>query len=162
MVSQSTTTTRGQGFVEHYDRASARLLRPGVLARVGARVRPGALDRALIAGADPGATGMLAARATVLTSRRARSQLAEGLARALLAAHGPQRRWSALSRSSPALANATEIRALAELLRSDRPLYARGLAILSELLSDGCGAFYRGEPGELARMLGDARGFMLE
>ena len=44
---------------------------------------------------------------------------------------------------------APALRELAALLRGRRPLYARGLAMLGELLSDGTGAFYA-RPGGTA------------
>ncbi len=162
MVPQGIATAGGEGFFSRYDRTAARMLGPGAPTRLLALARGSSLDRALIAGDDPGGSKLLAARATILTSRRTRSCLAGGLERVLEASEGPQRRWWALSPSSPALANTGEIRALAELLRGDRPLYARGLAILNRLLTDGSGPLFRGQPVLLGRLLREAGAYMID
>ncbi len=137
--------------------SSAPTADPGRLARLTARVRAHSLDRELIAGADPAGSPQLAARAAQLTSARTRAQIAAGLERLVEVAQGPQRRWSAVSPHGPALANAATLRELAALLREDAPLYARGVAILDRLLSDGSGPAYRGSLEQLAGALGEAR-----
>jgi len=126
---------------------------PGRRARLTARVHARALDRALAAGADPAASAPLAARAALLTSPGFRASAAEGLERLLRGAQGPHRRWWALARHTTVLANSSELAALASLLHSDRPAYARGIAILNLLLTDGTGAAYQGGPSDLAREL---------
>jgi hypothetical protein len=125
----------------------------GRLACLAARVRSQSLDRALIAGADPGSSAALAARAAMLTSPRSRAQIAEALEHLVCAAHAPRRRWWAVSPNGPVPANAEAIRELAALLRRDTPLYARGIAVLSQLLTDGCGPVYDGSEESLAREL---------
>ncbi len=77
------------------------------------------------------------------------------------AARGPQRRWWAVSPHSPLLANADELRELAELLRGGEPLRPAGMAILNGLLTDGSGPAYRGQPRAAARLLREARAAML-
>ncbi|MGO9322044.1 MAG: hypothetical protein ACLQBY_14745 [Solirubrobacteraceae bacterium] len=139
------------------DRLSARPLGPGRLVRLAARFRSRSLDEALIAGADPSGSAQLAARAAQLTSRRTRLQIAEGLERLVWAADQPQRRWWAVSPESPALATATELGDLAALLRERTPLYARGIAILYQLVTDGSGPAYRGTAASLGRELDEAR-----
>jgi len=131
--------------------------RPSRRARIAARVRAASLDRALIAGADPAAGPALAARASLLTSRTRREQLAEGLERLVGAAQGRQRRWWDLAQREAVLVNSSEPRAAAMALRSARPLYAAGLARLNQLLADGTGPAYRGSASGLARALSDAR-----
>jgi hypothetical protein len=116
-----------------------------------------ALDRALIEGADPAATPQLTARVSQLTSRRSRDALAEGLERLLEGARGPRRRWWALSRCDALLANASEIRALAGLLRGGTPVYANGIAVVREMLGDAASPAYYGGGYELARRLALAR-----
>jgi len=143
------------------DERRARPLLPGALARIAAHVRPGSLDRALIAGGDADGSAALAARAATLTSRRTREHIAEGLERALRDAHGPMRRWSAVAPGSPLLANVAAVRELAALLRDDAPLHARGIAILNQLLTDGSGPAYRGQPQDAARLLREAQAAML-
>jgi hypothetical protein len=158
IVSQSAPASSRRAMTSRRRRAPGveQLLAPHVLARLGARIRAGALDRALIAGARPDDSPQLAARAAALTSRRHRRELADGLDRLVLAASGPQRRWWALAGRRSVLANADALDELATLLRSDAPLYARGIALIAETLSDGVGPAYLGEAPALARRLSDA------
>ena len=58
------------------DCKAERAFAPSRLARLMARVRSRGLDRKLIAGADPGASPVLAARAGQLTQRSTRARLA--------------------------------------------------------------------------------------
>jgi hypothetical protein len=134
------------------DRPSAKL-EHGVLANVAAHLRAGSLDRALAAGADPGASRQLAARARLLTSRRRRAAAACALERLVRSAQGPHRRWWALSHHNTVLANSSELHALASLLRSERPVYAHGVALLNQLLSNGTGPVYQDGGDELAPLL---------
>ena len=138
-------------------RAAGRALAPGWVARLGARVRSGSLNRALIAGADPAGSPLLAARAAWLTSPRTRVSIAEGLESLLAAAQGPPMRRRMLPRRDPLLAHAGELRELAGLLRAETLLYARGIAILDQLVSDGTGPAYFGGEDDLERHLHDAR-----
>ena len=160
MLPHEATATGRQALIVGHARRT-RSPGPGALARIAARVRPGSLDRALIAGADASGSAALAARAATLTSRRSKAHIAEGLERALRDARRPQRRWSAVAPSSPLPANATGVRELAALLRDDAPLHARGIALLNQLLTDGSGPAYRGQPQDAARLLDDARAAML-
>ena len=60
--------------------------------------------------------------------------------------------------SRAAAANASELHALAARLRGSGPLYARGIAMLSRLLTEGAGPAYSDRRGELlAQRLHDAR-----
>jgi hypothetical protein len=133
------------------------MLGSGALTRVLARSLAWRLDRALIAGADPAGSRLLAARAALLTSARMRESLADSLDNLVCAAQGQPRRWSALGRRAAVQANVSELDALATLLVSGTPLYARGLALLNELLTDGVGPAYRGDATTLSRALSDAR-----
>jgi hypothetical protein len=156
MLSQKIRTVDGESFSVGYERRVVSSLRPGPLARLTARVHSQSLDRALIAGADPSGSPRLAARTAQLTSPRTRALIAGGLERLLRGAQGPQRRWWAVSRRDQLLANASRLHELAGMLASDLPLYARGIALLNQLLTDGSGPAYHG-PGEgLARRLDEA------
>jgi hypothetical protein len=135
--------------------SSARLL-----ARMLARLHAAALDKALLVGADPTQSRQLAARAQELTSPRSRAAIADGLERWLSAAHGATSRRRLLPRRALALDNASAARAIIELLRGSAPLYARGIALLASLLSDGTGPAYVGDSAVLARLLGEARATM--
>ncbi len=133
------------------------IVQGAVRARLTARIRGRGLDRALIEGADPSASPQLTARVALLTSRRSRDGLAEGLERLLEGARGPRRRWWALSRCDALLDNASEIRALAGVLRSRTPVYASGVAAVRELLGDSASPAYSGGGHELAQRLAAVR-----
>ncbi len=155
MVHGATATL--QTFAATYDRVAERTIDPGWTSRTMARLRSRALDRALIAGADPSDSTQLAARACKLTSRSNRKVLATGVERLLRAPNeGPRR-----ARISPARASiqtqSDRLIELAELLRGQSPLYAGGLAMLGELLTDGTGPLYRGRPEALGQRLEQAR-----
>ena len=155
------TAYRGNGdFSIGYARPAEHLLLPNRRARLRARIQADSLEQALIAGADPSDSPQLAARAAQLTSWRTRRLIAAGLDRLLRASEGPQRRWWAACRRDPLAANAGAISELADLLRADAPLYARGIAIVNRLLTDGNGPLYRGNGARIAAELEQARAAM--
>ncbi len=158
MVPKQVQANRLEGFPPAWGRVARRPFKPPRLARLAARVRPGALDRALIAGCDPARSCQLATRAATLTSKRHRSMIADGLERMLQAAQrSPSSRIRVRPRREAVLANAVELRELAAEVRGTAPLYARGIAIVAELLSDGTGPAYLGDGDTLARRLHEAR-----
>jgi hypothetical protein len=124
-----------------------RALQPPLGARVAARLFAHRLDRALIAGADPVRSPRLAARAATLTSPTTRSELADGLDRLIATAQLPPPRRRVMPRRSSVLANSTQLRELAAMLRGTGPLYASGIAMLCTLLTDGTGAVYTARDG---------------
>jgi hypothetical protein len=141
-------------FAASYDRVAERAIEPGWATRISARIHSHALDRALIAGADPAESPKLAARAGRLTSRGHRMLMACGIERLLERAQEPPhpRRAVAPQRATVA-GHADQLWALAALLRGRTPLYARGIAMVTELLTDGTGPAYSGEPEALAQLL---------
>jgi len=153
MLPQRTTIPTIGAPYETNDEWPSLIGRPTVRATLAARLRGGTLDRALIGGADPASTPQLAARVALLTSRKTREALADGLERLLEGAHGPRRRWWALSRRDALLENASEIRVLASLLRGCSPVYANGVAAAREMLGDSASPAYRGSAEELAEHL---------
>src|SRR5438552_2916153 len=84
-------------FASTYDRVAERTICPGFTARLAARLRGNALDRALIAGADPSASPLLAARAGLLTTRQRRNLIAGAIERLVAATREP----GGLSRIAP-------------------------------------------------------------
>jgi hypothetical protein len=122
-----------------------------------ASVRSRTLDLELIDGADPSDSTQLAARACKLTSPANRAAQAEGLERAVRSAG--ERRPRARLAPTPATIEGVgdQLRDLAELLRGGAPLYAPGLAMLRELVTDGTGPLYRGPVDVLERRLEAAR-----
>jgi hypothetical protein len=121
-------------------------------------LRGPALDRALAAGADPSASRLLAARALALTATARRRELAQALELVVRGAHRPPSRRRLAPPPASVDANAAMLSELAALLRSGVPLYARGLAALATLVTDGTGPLYTsGDGATLAAALGDAR-----
>jgi hypothetical protein len=151
---------RADGLPSPYNGVARQRIGAGRLARLAARARSGSLDRELIAGADIAGSEQLAARAARLTAPSTRATIADGLEGLIGAAQGPKRRWSAVGRRDHLLANSEEIGELVTLLRGEIPLRAHGIAILSELLSDGTGPAYHGGGEELACRLDEARSAM--
>jgi hypothetical protein len=123
------------------------------LASVGARW----LDRQLIAGADPARSPMLAARACRLASEDNRASLALSLERLMINADEPPNLWGVSPHRRAVGLVAGELTDVAALLRDRRPLYARGIAMLGRLVSDGTGPAYVGGPEALSRRLREAR-----
>jgi hypothetical protein len=157
MVSKEIPVKGNDGFELSYDRLLDRTLGPGPIARLLARLHPGSLDAALIAGSDPATSRRLAARAATLTGLRYRAAIADGLGRLLEAADGAPRRASALRQGAHVVANASALRELVAVLRGPAPLYARGIAMVNRLLTDGTGPAYVGDRAALARRLLEAR-----
>ena len=156
MVHGATATL--QTFAATYDRVAERTIEPSWISRGLARVRAHALDRALISGADPTDSTQLAARACKLTSPANRAQLAAAIERLLDAAVAPPSRAHLAPQRATVLAHDDQLRGLVALLRGQSPLYARGLAMLGELLTDGTGPVYRDQAEALAWRLEEARG----
>lgn len=142
-------------------RMTLRRLRPWH--RILARSQAARLDRELAGGASPEASATLAARAIRLTSMEFRRDLAASLQRVLvaagesaivrsqtpsqpatgpvsLAAARPPRvplRLARISQSAPGLAD------LAGCLVQPGPVPVRGVAMVSQLVTDGAGPLYR-------------------
>ena len=72
----------------------------------------------------------------------------------------PGGRWGVRPNRSAMFASAGTIRAISTLLRQPTPVYARGIAMLSELLRDGTGPLYLGDDPALAAFLDDALNVM--
>ncbi len=124
---------------------------PGPRARILARWRRASLDRALAHGEDPAASAALAARTTQLAAPPTRARIAAGLERMALEVEAPLAPF-AVAPSRPAVrANRDALLDLAALLRLDRPLYARGIAMLRLVLVDGTGPAYTDRHGEALR-----------
>jgi hypothetical protein len=104
---------------------SARAFAPGPAARLLARTRARALDRALAAGTGADGSSLLALRAARLTSPRARARVADHLDRLLAAAEAPPSRRRVQPRRTAVLAEAAQLRDTAALLRRPAPVYAR-------------------------------------
>jgi hypothetical protein len=131
---------------------SSGIQRSGPLSRLAARMRPAMLDGQLTAGADPLDSARLSARAAVLISSRHRAAIASSLER-LLESPARRARMQVAPRRSVVLANEPRLRALADRLLSDEPLYARGIARLELLLGDGTGPVYGSDRSRLATEL---------
>lgn len=115
-----------------------------VVDRLRAHLSGARLDRDLAMGVSPDADVVHALRARLLVRPRQRRSMARCLSRAVdeaegTACHSPAAVPTARGR---VLAAAGELRCLAELLLTPAPLPARGLAMVSVLVSDGAGPLY--------------------
>jgi len=126
--------------------------------RLLARILAVRLDRQLASGDRPEANALLAARAMFLTSARYRRALAASLRRMLAASMAPPVRPRPITASRSAGAtsrphvplrrdriagSAPGLAGLANFLTAPRPVPARGVALVSQLLTDGSGPLYR-------------------
>jgi hypothetical protein len=125
-------------------RLAAQLERPALMLRARVFATRRSLDDQLASGASPAGTAALALRARQLVSSRTRQQVAAGLERLVGEAERPAPlRPAALAlprrqiiELRPALLD------LAACLRDARPVYAQGMALLWQLLTDGAGPAY--------------------
>jgi len=139
-------------------RLTLRRLRPWH--RMLARGLAARLDRRLAEGARPEENAVLAARAMLLTSIAYRRALAASLRRMVAASVAPDTRPRlAVARSSAGVArqphvplrrdriagSAAELARLAGFLAGQAPVPARGVAMVSQLLTDGAGPLYRAD-----------------
>jgi hypothetical protein len=139
------------------DRAADRTIEPNLVTRTAARIRARALDRQLIAGADPAGSPELAARAGRLTSPEHRASVADAIERLVQSAHEPPNFWGVVPQRRAVVRQGEELAELASRLRGSSPLYARGIAMLGRLLADGTGPAYAGQPEALAQRLREVR-----
>jgi hypothetical protein len=129
---------------------------PSWLIAMRARVRRSSLDAALASGADPCGSRPLAHRAARLTSGRTRHKMANRVAEILATPSRPPRGFSVAvepDRGEIATAEPLLLRVW-ELVRSSAPVYARGMAMLEDLLGDGASPLYLPVMrGQLSRQL---------
>jgi hypothetical protein len=126
--------------------------------RLLARVLAVRLDGQLAGGVRPEESAILATRAMALTSAKHRQALAASLRRMLAASVAPSAPPRALTAARSAGAafrphvplrrdriagSAPGLAELANCLTAPRPVPARGVALVSQLLTDGCGPLYR-------------------
>lgn len=114
------------------------------------------LDRQLAAGADPGASALLAIRGERLRSQGHRLCVAAGLARAVRDAEATTRGFSAAVRPDQreVVAAQSVLATLDRRLRAPEPVTAQGVALLESLLTDGTSPLYHpAEPGALGSQL---------
>ena len=143
------------------------LRRPRPWHRVLARCAAARLDRELAAGASPETSATLAARAMHLTSVKVRRDLAASVQRILAVAGHPAQvtpapavavhlsrlplRRARISQSAVPLAR------LAGYLTAPGPVPVRGVAIISQLLTDGTGPlYYQGCADDLSDIIENA------
>jgi hypothetical protein len=137
----------------YWDRLGAQLDRPALALRARVFASRRSLDEALADGASPVCTPKLALRARQLVSRGSRQQLATSLERLVKEAKRsvpPRAVAIALPRREIVEAQ-TSLFSIAARLRDERPVYARGMALLSRLLTDGSGPAYNPCAGESLR-----------
>jgi len=118
--------------------------RIGLLDRLIARLRAGALDRALAAGRSPEAAPAVALRAEHLTEAATRRNLARSLRELVRRAGGAPAPWSRVVpvARTRVLDASPELDRLANLLLAPGPVGAAGVAQVQLLITDGTGPLY--------------------
>jgi hypothetical protein len=117
--------------------------------RVMSRLCATSLDRKLADGCLPESHPLLAARAQVLTTRVERQKLAFQWADLVSHAQNADFRPNRVPiNRNVIMANEQRIRALLDILISQTPGHIRGIAQMSDLLSDGAGPLYNHTRGE--------------
>jgi len=132
--------------------------RPSVRARMTARLRAARFDRALAVGVPAPAGSALALHAARLTSVAERQAVARALRRAVRDAKDTRATQSGrvpMHRANIASAEAL-IDEVTLRLHAPRPVSARGMARLRQLLSNGTSPLFRHGRGDLAGRLGAA------
>ena len=109
-----------------------------------------------MAGADPAVSPRLAARAAHLTARPTREALAQALEARVHGLQAPPRVLRVGARRAAVRDQAGSLRELATRLRAPEPLYAGGIATVSQLLCDGTSPLYGNDVAALARTLHEA------
>jgi hypothetical protein len=147
------------------DQGRLTLRRLGPWQQLMAHGRAAQLDRALASGASPETSVSLATRAAQLTSTKFRRDLAASLRQVLLTAALPAiPAGAAMSRGPLAAAHplrtplrsgrirqsAPVLAEVASRLLEPGPVPVRGVAMVTELLTNGAGPLYRDTPDDLA------------
>lgn len=132
--------------------------RPSLTSRLAARLRAGRLDRLLGVGVPAAAGSALAAHEARLTSATEREAIARSLRRCVADATGQGVLLSSrVPLHTPNIKAAEDlIDAITLRLHSPRPVSARGMARLRQILADGAGPLYRFGRGDLNGRLGAA------
>jgi hypothetical protein len=158
MLTDNADAIAAEAFADSPLRRARGLLDPSRLTWAVARLRRSGLDRELAAGADPASCPLLAARAAQLTDTVRREEIALGLERLMLAADGDPGHLRIVPSRAAVRANRSLLLELAAALRRSIPVYARGVALLEIVLTDGTGPAYTDKGGAaLARDLATAR-----
>jgi len=126
-----------------FDALVAELDRPAFAVRVHVSTHRPSLDEGLARGDSPLGSAALALRARQLVTRSNRDRLARALARLVeRAARPPSPREVIWVPRCEILEARTALLGLADRLRDARPVYARGVAMVSRLIQDGTGPAY--------------------
>ena len=134
----------------HGDQLGVNLDRPALALRARVFARRRSLDEELAEGASPLRTPELALRARQLVSQASRQRVATHLERLVKEAKraAPPPAVAVPLPRREILEAQTWLLGIAACLGGERPVYARGMALLSLLLSDGRGPAYNPYPGE--------------
>ncbi|HWD54780.1 MAG TPA: hypothetical protein VG346_06640 [Acidimicrobiales bacterium] len=116
--------------------------------RLVVRLRAGALDAALAAGASPESDVALALHAEHLCAPSQRRLLSRSLRHVVARAEAPAGRLRPVPLNRAAVRRVrAQLESLADRLASDDPVDVRGIARLRALLSDGTGPLYQPREG---------------
>jgi hypothetical protein len=134
------------------DTRSAELDRPGLAVRIHVSTHRLAIDRELARGDNPLGSAALAVRTRQLVSPRTRERLATAVERLVdCAQRRPAPSEMVWVPHREILEARSELLGLASRLRDARPVYARGVAMVSRLAHDGTGPAFTPHAGVALR-----------
>jgi hypothetical protein len=141
-----------------FEELGAGLERPALALRVRVAVRRRVLDKDLARGGSPLRSDVYALRARQLVERRCRERLARALERLIEGAERTPSPSEIVSLPKREILDArTELLSLARRLRDTRPVYACGVAMVSQLVCDGTGPAFTPRAGlALRRAIAEA------
>jgi hypothetical protein len=158
-VTRTGSSTLGANeILDVFEELGAGLERPPLALRIRVAVRRRALDKALARGDSPLRSDVYALRARQLVERRSRERLAEALERLVERAERTPSPSAIVWLPKREIIDArTELLSLARRLRDARPVYACGVAMVSQLVCDGTGPAFTPRAGlSLRRAIAEA------
>lgn len=152
MIRRRAQKTHVDELLRAIDALGAELDRPGLGVRIRVTTHRLSLDQELARGEDLLHSGALALRARQLVSPRTRLRLATALERLVEhAERTPSPSQAVWVPQREILDARSQLLAVASRLRDARPVYARGVAMVSRLVQDGTGPAFTSDAGGALR-----------
>jgi hypothetical protein len=158
MTVSGTSTLGAHEILDVFEEVGAELERPALALRIRVAVRRHVLDKDLARGDSPLRSDVYALRARQLVERRSRERLARALERLVEGAERTPSPSEIIWLPKCEILDArTGLLSLARRLRDARPVYACGVAMVSQLVCDGTGPAFTPRAGlALRRAIAEA------
>jgi hypothetical protein len=152
MTVSGTSTLGAHEILDVFEEVGAELERPALALRIRVAARRRVLDKDLARGDSPLRSDVYALRARQLVERRSRERLARALERLVEGAERtPSPSEIVWLPKGEILDARTGLLSLARRLRDARPVYACGVAMVSQLVCDGTGPAFTPRAGVALR-----------